>query len=63
MGKGVSIRIGTSGWSYKHWDKIFYPDKWPKSRWLEYYAEHFDNDFEGYAVNNARRLMEILGVD
>ena len=21
--------IGTSGWSYKHWAKVFYPDKLP----------------------------------
>ena len=24
---------------------------------------YFDNDFEGHAVNNAKRLKEILGVD
>ncbi len=42
MEKGVSIRIGTSGWMYRHWQKIFYPDKWPKSKWLEYYAGRFD---------------------
>lgn len=36
------IRIGTSGWTYPHWQKLFYPKDWPKSRWLEYYAEHFD---------------------
>jgi uncharacterized protein YecE (DUF72 family) len=36
------IRIGTSGWSYPHWMKLFYPVGWPKSRWLEYYVEHFD---------------------
>lgn len=42
MEKDVSIRIGTSGWTYQHWKGIFYPDKWPKSRWLEYYIRHFD---------------------
>jgi uncharacterized protein YecE (DUF72 family) len=42
MKKGISIRIGTSGWTYKHWQRIFYPDKWPKSRWLDYYSKHFD---------------------
>ena len=42
MERGISIRIGTSGWTYKHWQTIFYPDKWPKSRWLEYYVRHFD---------------------
>ena len=36
------IRIGTSGWYYDHWKETFYPADLPKSRWLEYYAEHFD---------------------
>jgi uncharacterized protein YecE (DUF72 family) len=33
--------IGTSGWSYPHWYKVFYPEDWPKSRWFEYYAQEF----------------------
>lgn len=36
------IRIGTSGWTYKHWRGDFYPEKIPQKRWLEYYTEHFD---------------------
>ena len=36
------IRVGTSGWTYPHWRNIFYPLACQKSRWLEYYAEHFD---------------------
>ena len=36
------IRIGTSGWTYTHWIELFYPVNWPKSRWLEYYTQHFD---------------------
>jgi hypothetical protein len=35
------VRIGTSGWTYPHWEEIFYPANQPKSRWLEYYTEHF----------------------
>jgi uncharacterized protein YecE (DUF72 family) len=42
MEKGVSLWIGTSGWSYTHWGNVFYPEKWPKSKWLEYYSRHFD---------------------
>jgi uncharacterized protein YecE (DUF72 family) len=34
------IRIGTSGWNYKHWRYIFYPHGLPESRWLEFYGEH-----------------------
>lgn len=33
--------VGTSGWSYPHWQGVFYPEDWPKSRWFEYYATKF----------------------
>jgi uncharacterized protein YecE (DUF72 family) len=36
------LRIGTSGWNYKHWRGIFYPRDLPPGRWLDYYAQHFD---------------------
>jgi uncharacterized protein YecE (DUF72 family) len=36
------VRIGTSGWHYKHWIGTFYPPKTPASKMLGYYAEHFD---------------------
>ena len=36
------IRIGTSGWYYNHWKGLFYPAGLPKSKWFDYYAEHFD---------------------
>jgi uncharacterized protein YecE (DUF72 family) len=35
------IYIGTSGWSYKGWDKTFYPKDVAKSRQLEFYATQF----------------------
>lgn len=36
------IFIGTSGYMYSHWEKgVFYPSDWPKSKKLEYYAQHF----------------------
>ncbi len=33
---------GACGWNYKHWREVFYPRGLPQSRWLEYYAGHFD---------------------
>lgn len=36
------VRIGTSGWHYKHWVGTFYPPKTPASRMLAYYFEHFN---------------------
>lgn len=34
--------IGTSGWHYKHWREVFYPSDLASSRWLAFYATHFD---------------------
>jgi len=34
----INFFVGTSGWSYNHWKGLFYPEKWPKTRWFEYYA-------------------------
>lgn len=36
------LRIGTSGWSYDHWQGLFYPEDLSKDKWLEYYAQSFD---------------------
>ena len=44
-----ALRVGCSGWQYKHWRGDFYPDKLPTSRWLEYYASHLDT----VEVNNS----------
>jgi len=35
-------RIGTSGWSYRHWLGSIYPQGLPSERWLEHYATLFD---------------------
>ena len=36
------IRIGTSGWHYKHWRGPFYPAKIDSAAMLDYYVRHFD---------------------
>jgi uncharacterized protein YecE (DUF72 family) len=38
----MSIRIGTSGWSYDHWRGGFYPERLTKDRWFDFYAERFN---------------------
>jgi uncharacterized protein YecE (DUF72 family) len=38
----MDIRIGTSGFHYRHWVGPFYPEKTPTSKMLEYYIRHFD---------------------
>ncbi len=34
--------IGTSGYQYKHWEGVFYPEDIPKKKWFSYFADHFD---------------------
>ena len=36
------VRIGCSGWMYDDWRGRLYPEREPKRRWLELYAEAFD---------------------
>ena len=36
------IRIGTSGWHYRHWLGTFYPEGLPTARMFEYYQRFFD---------------------
>ncbi len=36
------IYVGTSGWNYKHWVGLFYPEKLPQREMLRFYANHFD---------------------
>ena len=38
----MAYHVGTSGWMYAHWRRLFYPHDLPKNRWLAYYTEHFD---------------------
>jgi uncharacterized protein YecE (DUF72 family) len=38
----AEIRVGCSGWNYRHWRGIFYPKGLPARCWFAFYAEHFD---------------------
>lgn len=42
MTSPAPIRIGCSGWVYRHWRGRFYPAKLPTKRWFAHYAESFD---------------------
>src|SRR5215211_9560461 len=35
------IHIGTSGWSYKHWRGLYYPEGQSSAKWLSFYAQTF----------------------
>lgn len=36
------IKIGTSGYQYKHWKGDFYPKDLPVKDWFEHYLQYFD---------------------
>jgi uncharacterized protein YecE (DUF72 family) len=38
----AQVRVGCSGWNYRHWRGSFYPAGVPVARWLEHYASVFD---------------------
>jgi uncharacterized protein YecE (DUF72 family) len=55
------VRVGTSGWDYRHWAGRFYPADAPHDHWLELYAREFDtvelnNSF--YRLPEADRFVE-----
>lgn len=36
------VRVGTSGWIYRHWRGVFYPPQLAPDRWFEHYSRTFD---------------------
>lgn len=41
MGGSSRLHIGTSGWSYGHWEKVFYPEGLVSAERLRFYVRHF----------------------
>ena len=37
----MTLWIGTSGWSYDHWDGVLYPHGLPPAERLDYYVQRF----------------------
>jgi uncharacterized protein YecE (DUF72 family) len=40
--KAKNIRIGCSGWYYRHWKGVVYPAELPSHRWFGHYQRAFD---------------------
>jgi uncharacterized protein YecE (DUF72 family) len=38
---GMAVHVGTSGWSYDHWDGVLYPPGTPPAARLAHYVQHF----------------------
>jgi uncharacterized protein YecE (DUF72 family) len=39
----MSLFVGTSGYNYPEWRGTFYPEKFPTSKMLQYYADRFNS--------------------
>ncbi|HWG65343.1 MAG TPA: DUF72 domain-containing protein, partial [Streptosporangiaceae bacterium] len=37
----MPVLIGTSGWQYRDWRGVLYPERLPQRQWLEHYARHY----------------------
>ena len=42
MGSPGTVRVGCSGWQYRHWRAAFYPAGLPVAAWFDHYASVFD---------------------
>ncbi|MGH8867029.1 MAG: DUF72 domain-containing protein [Actinomycetes bacterium] len=38
----MSVLVGTSGWQYRDWRGVLYPDRLPQRQWLSAYAERYE---------------------
>jgi uncharacterized protein YecE (DUF72 family) len=55
----MSIWVGTSGYNYPEWRGSFYPEKFPASKMLPYYAERFSTveiNYTFYRMPNEKIL-------
>jgi uncharacterized protein YecE (DUF72 family) len=40
--KKGEILVGCSGWNYRHWKGVFYPEDISQKDWFQHYAKAFD---------------------
>jgi uncharacterized protein YecE (DUF72 family) len=55
------VRIGCSGWMYDDWRGRLYPEREPKRRWLELYAQAFDTVEVNSTFYRLARLEAVRG--
>jgi uncharacterized protein YecE (DUF72 family) len=55
----MTMWVGTSGYNYPEWRGSFYPEKFPTTKMLAYYAQHFDTveiNYTFYRMPNEKIL-------
>ena len=60
-----NIYMGTSGWSYKDWLGVFYPDYTKQSEYLPYYANKFNSvevDSTFYAIPRETTVLNWFSI-
>ena len=57
------VRIGTSGYNYPEWRGNFYPEKFPATKMLPYYAERFSTVEINYTFYRMPSAKTIAGWD
>ena len=50
------LYIGTSGWAYRHWEGIFYPENLASNNKLKYFSQHFKTAEINYSFYHLPRL-------
>lgn len=53
------VWFGTSGFSYKEWKRVFYPENLPERQFLEYYSTRLNSveiDYTFYRMPNAKTI-------
>lgn len=53
--KKTKLFIGTSGWDYSDWEKIFYPKKLLSKNKLKYFSQHFKTTEINYSFYHLPR--------
>jgi uncharacterized protein YecE (DUF72 family) len=57
------VRVGTSGFRYKDWSGVFYPDDLPADEQLPYYADRFNTlelNFTYYGIPRPKTIERML---
>jgi len=58
------LYIGTSGYDYKEWKGVFYPEKLAQAKFLEYYSTQFNSlELNGtyYRMPTAEQMRRMIG--
>ncbi len=59
QGSGGPIYVGCSGWAYPTWKPVFYPEKLPSKKFLEYYATRLNSVEVNYTFRSFPRRTAI----